>query len=91
MTQTALAGRAESNKPAIRLRLDNWHRACEARGLVSQGERAAALGVNRATIVRLENATVAPSSALIAVILASFVGLPGVRYLFTHLFTVSPS
>lgn len=89
MAPRAKAERAESNKPTIRLRLDNWHAACKARGLVSQGERAAALGVNRATIVRLENATVTPSTDLIAAILACFAGLNGIKYMFAHLFTVS--
>jgi DNA-binding XRE family transcriptional regulator len=81
--------RGQIQRPTIRLRSDNWHAACRARGLVNQTDRAVALGVDRTTIVRLESGRAAPSTDVIAAAIAAFTGaLPGVKYVFAYLFTV---
>jgi DNA-binding XRE family transcriptional regulator len=86
MTQSVRAERATTDRPTIRLKLDNWHKACRAAGLVSQAQRAAALRLNRATIVRLENGQRDPSTEVIAAILSGFPGA-----VFNYFFRVASS
>jgi len=56
----------------VALNLDAWRKACKARGLVTPGQVAEALGLSRQHVWRVEEGTSAPGPEFMAAVLNHF-------------------
>lgn len=61
-----------NDSPTVKLRKPRWLAECNARGFLTDGQRAAALGVNRSQVIRVQNGESAPGPRFMAAACRAF-------------------